>query len=232
MHCHIGSRNNGILQTSEEFDNNLTHPSGGTSVCPAGETISKGWTNVLFPHTKTRRTLLRHANPPDGITVHDLLLKAELNDLPTADVFGTLYTKEVSSQFTVERRDTGQIVGFISFHHLDLSGQHVRASFFTDLSKAGKDLGAEVILMTVNYAFAMWNIRKIYFWTTETDLESFRTAFSSTYKEATLPEHLYDHGALQDVHIYATYREQWEEHGADLLNKLARSPLDRRETED
>ncbi|MEU3170382.1 GNAT family protein [Streptosporangium sp. NPDC006930] len=184
---------------------------------------------MLFPHTKTRRTLLRHANPPEGVTAHDLLLKAELNDLPSAEVFGALYSKEVSAQFIVERRDTDRVVGYVSFHHLDLSGQHVRASFLTDPAAAGNGLGAEVILMTVNYAFAMWNVRKIYFWTTETDFEAFRTAFNSAYKEATLPEHLYDRGALRDVHIYAVYREQWEEHGAELLNKLAQGPGERRE---
>ena len=162
-----------------------------------------------------------------AVTVHDLLLKAGLSNLPTAETFASLCMKEVSAQFTVERRDTGQTVGFVSFHHLDLSGQHVRASFRTDPALAGNDLAAEVILMTINYAFASWNIRKIYFWTTDTDLQSFPTAFSSTHREATLPEHLYDRGALQDVHIYATYREQWEEHGAALLDKLAQSPLER-----
>jgi len=183
---------------------------------------------VLFPHTKTRRTLLRHANPPEGVTAHDLLLKAELNDLPSAEVFGALYSKEVSAQFLVERRDTDRVVGYVSFHHLDLSGQHMRASFLTDPAVAGNGLGAEVTLMTINYAFAMWNVRKIYFWTTETDFDVFRTAFNAAHKEATLPEHLYDRGVLRDVHIYAVYREQWEEHGAELLNKLTQGPGERR----
>lgn len=183
---------------------------------------------MLFPHTKTRRTVLRHANPPEGVTAHDLLLKAGLTDLPSAEVFAALYTKEVSAQFTVERQDTEQVVGYVSFHHLDLSGRHVRASFLTDPATAGNGVGAEVILMTINYAFAMWNVRKIYFWTVEPDFQILHTPFDSNHKEATLPEHLYDRGALRDVHIHAVYREYWEEHGADLLNKLVQSPLERR----
>lgn len=183
---------------------------------------------MLFPHTKTRRTLLRHANPPEGVTAHDLLLKAGLNDLPSAEVFAALYAKEVSAQFTVERQDTDQVVGYVSFHHLDLSGRHVRASFLTDPATAGNGVGAEVILLTINYAFAMWNVRKIYFWTVEPDFKILHTSYDSDHKEATLPEHLYDRGELRDVHIYAVYREYWEEHGADLLNKLVQSPLERR----
>ncbi|MFB9968294.1 GNAT family N-acetyltransferase [Sinosporangium siamense] len=179
---------------------------------------------MLFPHVKTGRTLLRPADPPDGVTVYELLQKAGLENLSSAELFAMMHLSDISAKFMVERRENGRTVGFASLHHLDQAGGHVQASVVTDESAASDGTAEEATMLVVNYAFAMWNIRKVYFWTADTGFEA-RSAFLKPAHEATLSEHLYDRGQLRDLYISAVYREQWVPEGPRTLARLVQTPL-------
>jgi RimJ/RimL family protein N-acetyltransferase len=171
---------------------------------------------MLFPYVQTKRTALRPAHSGDGPTVYETLQKAGVTTLPERAAFDREHAGNLAAQFFVEQR--GQVVGLTSLRDLDQTGQHVRAEILTDTGRGRMGVGAEVTLMTLNYAFAMWNVRKVYFWTT--DAGSLTGPPQLVRKEATLPSHAVRDGELSDVHVFAIYREDWQEHGAKLLTRL------------
>ncbi|MGP3912333.1 GNAT family N-acetyltransferase [Nonomuraea sp. 10N515B] len=173
---------------------------------------------MLFPHVETKRTALRPAHSSDGPTVYETLQKAGIATLPERAAFEREHAGNLAAQFFVEQR--GQVVGLTSLRDLDQAGRHIRAEILTDAGRGRMGLGAEVTLMTVNYAFAMWNVRKVYFWTTDAEARNFTGPPQLVRKEATLPGHAVENGELTDVHVFAIYREDWEEYGTKLLTRL------------
>jgi hypothetical protein len=173
---------------------------------------------VLFPYLATKRTTLRPTPTVNGELTYDLLEQAGLQKLPDRDDFISTHTTAIAMQFMVEQR--GDVVGISSLRHLDMAGGHVRADIFTDPSKARHGVPMEVMFLTVNYAFAMWNLRKVYFWTPDDGFGSFAQDQLLIRREGTLPDHLFTDGQPADMHIFAIYRDQWDEHGLRLLERL------------
>ncbi|NRQ31672.1 GNAT family N-acetyltransferase [Nonomuraea sp. NN258] len=194
---------------------------------------------MLFPHVKTRRTALCPPAVEPGHSVYGLLQEAGVGDLPAPEVFTSLHASDTVAEFLVQRCDTGRTVGYASLHHLDQAAQHVQASVVggpaSDLdppaAKAINGLLTEATMLIVNYAFAMWNLRKIYFWTVGVSLEAHRATLQAV-PEATLSDFVHQQGQLLDVHISALYRHKWEKDGPTLLRRLVLDPAARRRVEE
>lgn len=176
---------------------------------------------MLFPHVESKRVLLRPATAEDGPKVYEILFRSGKSTLPTLEVFLAGFTRGVSAQFLVQRRDTDAIVGYSSLSQLSVAG-HVQAGVHTDADQT-EGIAADAAALTVNFAFAMWRIRKVYFETHEADLSEL--GFTGEYatvvrEEAVLPDHLYFQGKLWDQHVHAIYREQWDQQGVELLKEI------------
>jgi RimJ/RimL family protein N-acetyltransferase len=176
----------------------------------------------IFPYIETPRIQLRPASAAgDGPAFYRLLLQLGINTLPTEEDFVSAYCRDFAAYFAVQRKEPADEIGFSALFQLDPAG-HVEVGVYTDPARNGPSLGAEAALLTINYAFAMWNIRKIYYRATGASLPYIGgMVIDLARKEGLLPGHQYFRGKLWDMHIFAIYREQWEAKGAELVERLA-----------
>ncbi|WP_218952244.1 GNAT family N-acetyltransferase [Amycolatopsis anabasis] len=176
---------------------------------------------MLFPHVESKRVLLRPATAEDGPKVYEILFQSGRSTLPTLEVFLQNFSRGVAAQFLVQRRDSDHVVGFSSLSELTPAG-HVQAAVHTDAEQS-EGISADAAALTVNFAFAMWRIRKVYFQTHEADLTGlgFTGEYASAVRqEAVLPDHLYFQGKLWDMYVHAIYREEWDVQGTELLKGI------------
>ncbi|SDH06406.1 Protein N-acetyltransferase, RimJ/RimL family [Sinosporangium album] len=175
---------------------------------------------MIFPYTETHKAALRLSHSMDGPAVHEFLQKEEMSGLDSLDVFTSTWPRsrdEVAAQFSVEELGTGRLAGFTSLHRLSPHSRYVQGC----LALPGGDaVAAEAAALTVNYAFAMWNIRKVHFWTVAEGLPGLAATPVTVLCEATLPEYVYDRGTLLDINIFAVYRDEWERHGVPYVTAL------------
>ncbi|MEV4381656.1 GNAT family protein [Streptosporangium sp. NPDC049644] len=175
---------------------------------------------MLFPHTESRQIELRPAGVKDAAKVYDILFRLGHSGLPVIDRFVDTFGQGLAACFLVHRKDTGEIVGFSTLSDLSPAG-HLRA----DVHLAGQpdEIRTDAVALTVNFAFAMWRTRKVYFHAVEAGVESLGFTEPHTAMveaEAVLPKHMYFHGRVRDVHVFAIYRENWDAHGVDLLKHI------------
>ncbi|MEU4806641.1 GNAT family protein [Actinosynnema sp. NPDC023587] len=176
---------------------------------------------MLFPYVESKRIVLRPATGADGAEVYDVLFRAGAPGLPALDVFLDRFERGVQAQFLVYRRDSDDLVGHAALSDLAVAG-HVRAAVFA-AADPGEGIAADAAALLVNFAFAMWRIRKVYFESHLADLAEFgftgdRAAVVRT--EAVLPEHLWFRGRLWDQYVHAVYREHWDVDGVELLKEI------------
>ncbi|GAA0821067.1 GNAT family N-acetyltransferase [Streptosporangium amethystogenes subsp. fukuiense] len=175
---------------------------------------------MLFPYTESRQIELRPAGVKDAAKVYDILFRLGHSGLPVIDRFVDTFGQGLSACFLVHRKDTGEVVGFSTLSELAPAG-HLKA----DVHLAGQpdEIRMDVVALTVNFAFAMWRTRKVYFHATDPGIENLGFAEPHALMveaEAVLPRHTYFHGQVLDVHVFAIYREAWDVHGVDLLKHI------------
>lgn len=176
---------------------------------------------MLFPHTESSRIALRPAGAADARQAYDLLFQLGRSALPLVDTYMAAFGQGTIGCFMIQRKDTEEIVGFSTLSDLTPGG-HLRI----DVNMAAgqpAEMRTDAIALSVNFAFAMWRTRKVYFHSTEVGAESLGFAgkhAKMVREEAVLPDYAYFHGRLWDMHILAVYREQWDTHGVDLLKQI------------
>jgi RimJ/RimL family protein N-acetyltransferase len=164
--------------------------------------------------------VLRPATVDDGKKIYEILFRLGRSTLPTVDTFLSTFGQGVAAYFLIERRDTGEVVGFSELVELNPAG-HVRAAVHTGASR-DEGIAADAVTLTVNFAFANWRIRKVYLRTSEPDPASLGLANHAALvrKEGVFPDYLFFQGALWDMHVYSIARQTWDVHGTELLNEI------------
>ncbi|MDQ4096275.1 MAG: GNAT family N-acetyltransferase [Actinomycetota bacterium] len=178
----------------------------------------------IFPVLSTSRIRLRPATRADGAEFYHVLLELGLSTLPTLDhwIDGVLGFKDSAAQFAVHRKADDELLGFTALYQLDPNARHVKAGVYARFEQA-RGLAAEASVLTLNYAFAMWDMRKVYFHTTEASLLHYGGAIAKVARrEAILQEYLFFRGQLWDVHVFAIHRQDWEGIGSQLVRRLTR----------
>lgn len=187
---------------------------------------------LIRPILSSRRAILRPADANDGAILYQLLLEHGLTTLPSFTEWIThgLAFQGAAAQFVVRRRSDEKLVGYTSLHKLNLAAGHVETGVYAtdEIDEVG--IGAEAIWLTINYAFAMWPVRKVYFHTTEASRRKHwgGKVAGISREEAVLPDHQYFLGRHWDVYICAIYRDDWLAVGLPLVTRLslpAGSPL-------
>lgn len=173
---------------------------------------------MLFPHLSTDTAELRAIEAHGASGLRELLRTAGVTELPCLDLFAATLAgaseESVAAQFLVGAPPDGATAGAVSLFDLDLNSGHVRAGVCVD-QRSGAETDAT--LLAVNYAFASWSVRKVYFWSSEEKIKGFTDADGAIVHEATLPEFLYAPEGLLNAHIFAVYRKDWLEFGVKSL---------------
>ncbi|MFJ5675169.1 GNAT family N-acetyltransferase [Streptomyces sp. NPDC093097] len=175
---------------------------------------------MLFPHTETGRVALRPAGPQDATEAYRILFQLGAAGLPVLDTFVKNFGEGLSACFLVHRKDTDEVVGLSTVSTATPAG-HVQVEVHLAGPEAAA-LAGDVHALTVNFAFAMWRVRKVYVHRTSPDTGALGFGAAGTdlvRPEAVLPDHTYFHGRLWDVHIFAVHRDDWNTHGVALLKQ-------------
>ncbi|MDX3195172.1 hypothetical protein PV458_42815 [Streptomyces sp. MN03-5084-2B] len=173
---------------------------------------------MLSPHTESRLVTLRPAGVEDAAQVYEILFRLGSAGLPLIDQFVESFGEGKAACFLVHRKDTGQLIGVSSLSDLAPAG-HVRAEIEL-VAESTDELRAEVNALTVNFAFAMWRTRKVYFHLTTPDAGELGLGADLPREEVVLSDYTYFHGRLWDVHVVAIYREDWDEAGLDIIKQI------------
>ncbi|MBK1787877.1 GNAT family protein [Prauserella cavernicola] len=176
---------------------------------------------MLFPHVESKRVLLRPASKQDGRTAYDILFRIGRTPLPVVDSYMDGFLQGAAAQLLLQNKDSGDIVGFTEVSEPSDAG-HAQVSVHIDRAQS-EEIAIDAAALTVNFAFAMWRIRKVYFHTHEESLADL--GFVGDYAElvtheAVLADHMYFQGRHWDMHIHSISRNRWDEHGTELVKGI------------
>jgi RimJ/RimL family protein N-acetyltransferase len=167
---------------------------------------------LLFPHVETRRLKLVPSTASEE--TFDILLSGGVESLSDIDTYLADHRKsDINAYFLSVSKATGKTIGFTTLHELNQPAGHVQVGLYSDIRQENLGLGGEAAILTINYAFAMWNVRKVYVRTTKATISNFGPQVEKSEPEAVLRDHFYFCGRLWDVYIYSISREDWSEWG-------------------
>ncbi|QFU89750.1 GNAT family N-acetyltransferase [Amycolatopsis sp. YIM 10] len=176
---------------------------------------------MLFPHTESSRVALRPASVEDAPKAYDILFRLGYGGLPVIDEFTDSFGRGLSACFMLQRADDGEQVGVSTISDLNSAG-HVRAEINVGAGQP-EEIRVHASALTTNIAFAMWRTRKVYFHTVDPDAGhvGFGPEHSAMVRaEAVLRDYTFFHGRVWDINVFSVYREDWDEHGVDLLKQI------------
>lgn len=175
----------------------------------------------IFPHMKSRRITLQPKSTSPTPEDYNLILKLGLDSTSNFESFSAaMQKKSIDANFSIRLNGDDSAAGFSMLLDLDQDAGHVHTAVYIDPAAARQGIGADATLLTVNYAFAMWNIRKVYFETTDASSGDFGAMLEKP-PEATLNDYIFFRGRLWDLKVYALTRDEWEKELYDYVRKLA-----------
>jgi hypothetical protein len=174
----------------------------------------------MFPHTQTRRIALEPASAASARdNVLSTLLRTGLESVrPKADTVQAIM-EMCCAAFLVRHRITGNVLGFSMLHSLSPAG-HVRCGLYLDPERARMGVGAEAVHLTVNYAFASYDITKVIAQTTQASFASFGLSDEEPSRTAILDNYLYFRGRFWDLHTFQVHRWEWEYYIGRKLDRI------------
>lgn len=166
---------------------------------------------MIFPHTTSRRIVLRPATTADQARFTRTLLRTGIESFRPAAVPTATAPVMYNASFVVVRRVGDEVLGFSTLHGYDPAG-HIRSGVYLDPSSARLGVGAEALYLSINYAFAAFDIDKVIAQTTEASFDAFGLTPEDNQSGSILPGHLYFRGRLWDVHNFQLTRREWEDY--------------------
>jgi RimJ/RimL family protein N-acetyltransferase len=141
---------------------------------------------------------------------------------PSPQAFAETFWADSLAQFVVMSTTTGERHGLARLYRADIEGGHCHVAVILQSGAAGIGLGAEAGLLVVNYAFAHWSFRKLYFDVAGYNLELFASALAfEMTEEVRLRDYDFYGGRYWDRHVFSLSRSGFEKiAGSDRISLL------------
>ena len=179
---------------------------------------SSGTDPVLFPRTHGAQVRIRPATAASGRDCYRLIRGLPDCLVPDEGRFLATLNHTFDGFFAVTRRNDDTVVGYTVLADPDPAG-HIR--FASWMAPEDRAAGTEAALLTVNYAFAMWPLRKVYVHVTDASPDHLGQALGAIARlEAVLSDYEFFGGQAWDVRILAIYRDDWLRYGGPLVDRL------------
>lgn len=173
----------------------------------------------LFPRTEGFQVRIRPATAASGPDCYRLALGLATSAVSDEGLFLATLNRTFAGFFAVTRKDDGQVAGYTALADADPAG-HMRLMSW--MEPGSGPAGTEAAALTINYAFAMWPVRKVYLHVTDADPAYLRPLLKTVGQlEATLTDYEFFRGQAWDVQIFAVYRADWLRHGGQLAERPA-----------
>ncbi len=130
---------------------------------------------------------------------------------------------QYDAAFLVRRRTDEERLGFATLHGLNPAG-HIKCGIYLDPQRTQLGVGSEAVHLSINYAFAVFNVDRVIAQTTEASFDAFGVNTSDEGK-CVLPEHLYFRGRAWDLHTFEIARDGWEEYVSKNMDGVLPPPL-------
>lgn len=165
-----------------------------------------------------RRVHLRPVRPSD----YPLLYEAELNPpddvlyrhrgrTPPYDAFVETLWSNVLTQYAIEERESGRLVGLVAAYDANFRDGHARIALYLLLPYRKLGWPLEGARLFINQMFHAFPFRKLYADIIDPNQEALSTALQAVMRqEGNLLGHTYVGGEYVDMAIYALHRSDWE----------------------
>lgn len=178
---------------------------------------------MLIPHLESQKIRLLPIKDSDHENLHGFLLRSGLETTFTLEAHekwvASILDKNVTA-FMIQQKIDGKTVGCCSLTGPTKAGC-MNTSIFTDRSEMALGVGADSMILQINYAFAKWeNVRKVYCVTTDASIDRFDSELVFMPREMTLKDHGFFRGRYWDFYYYSIQRKTWEEKVAPFVNRL------------
>lgn len=176
---------------------------------------------MLFPYVESKQIVLRPATAEHGRRLYEILLAVGRTALPTLDVFIETQLQGVVARFLVMRQGSEEVIGFTEVRELDAAG-HARVAVHLE-PEGTADVHGDAVVLTVNFAFSMWRLHKVYLYSHVPDVGSVgfgEDRAALVRYQAVLPDHAYFQGRLWDMHVFAVHRSVWDTEGIGWVEEI------------
>lgn len=163
----------------------------------------------ILPELRSRRVELRPASATDRASFVQTVVRSGVESVrPVVDPGDGPGAADVT--FTAVHRTSGDTLGFSVLFAHDQAG-HIRCGTYLDPRRAKLGVGSEVVGLTINYAFAAFDVNQVITETTQASGGSFGLDVGGgAESENALTEHLWFRGRFWDLHGFRVTRREWE----------------------
>lgn len=139
---------------------------------------------------------------------------------PTPDRYEAALWQQTQQIMVVESRRTGQVIGYLQLHEVDLRAGHGWFSLYAGPQHRGSGLVMEGLMAFCEWVFDNWPLRWIYAHSLEQNVHAFDSGFRRGHAVhlGTLRERVIIDGIPSDVHAIGISRASW--HGSALRQRF------------
>ena len=128
-------------------------------------------------------------------------------DTPTYEQFLDVLLKGARATYVIVHSELQELVGMVQLWNYNPPGHHAQITAFLHPDFRGKGWPMEGLILFADYAFATWDLNKIYFETLESELVQFRSLIGTLLvEEGLLKQHRRVFGQWLDCSMLAVYR--------------------------
>ncbi|CAN5649841.1 hypothetical protein BH10ACT2_BH10ACT2_02220 [soil metagenome] len=132
-------------------------------------------------------------------------------NMPGADQYETELWKQTQQIMVVEGRTSGEVVGYLMLHDLDLRAGNGWFSLYSGPEHRGSGLVMEGLMAYCEWAFGNWPIRWLYAHSFQHNVQNFEHGMrrGEGVRLGVLRERIEVNGELTDVHVIGISRDNW-----------------------
>jgi RimJ/RimL family protein N-acetyltransferase len=145
---------------------------------------------------------------------------------PSRAEFSQMLWNGVSTQFVVIDNQSRTLLGLVQLYNPDTAARHAYVSALGRPPRAG-DLGVflEGLILVVEFAFNMFDNRKIYAEIPAFNVEQFGPMARYFTKEAQLGDHVFHMGSYVPLEIWSVTRADWSEKAGRVVRWVGNESL-------
>jgi RimJ/RimL family protein N-acetyltransferase len=146
---------------------------------------------------------------------------------PSVDELAQNIGRDAVSTMIIHRADSSDPIGIAQLFNYDGLRRTGRLSIAIEREAWSKAWPLEGLGLFVFYLFESFPLRTLYMEASAASLGDYGSGIGKFFvHEATLREHEWSEGRLQDMHILSMTREAWAEHRPFVEGVMRRSPVD------
>lgn len=131
--------------------------------------------------------------------------------MPPPEQYEAALWRQTQQIMVVEGRTSGEVIGYIQLHDVDLRAGHGWFSIYSAADRRGSGLVMEGLMAFCEWVFTNWPLRWIYAHSTAHNVAAFESGIrrGEAFRLGVLQERLLVAGEPVDVHVIGMEREAW-----------------------